>query len=88
MSEQVSFKAPVEDWGGWGRILLPNEALEVLGDRARTPVIGTVAGHLYRKKMLRVENEGGSFIVINKAFRQKAGIEIGDEVAVQLSIDS
>jgi hypothetical protein len=87
MSEAVSFTARVENWGGWGRILLPKEVLEVLGNRARTPVIGTVAGHPYRKKTLKVENEGGTFIVINKSFRQKADIDFGDELHVELAID-
>lgn len=87
MPDEVTFKARIENWGGWGRIILPKKALEVLGDRARTPVVGKIEGHPYRKKMLKVENEGGTFIVINKKFREEAGIDVGDEVSVQLAID-
>ena len=81
--EPVEFTStPVTTERGHVRLPLPFDPRERWGKRPRHYVEGTVAGTPFAGS---VGFAGGSaFLVLNADFRERAGVTVGDEVAVRL----
>ena len=80
--EQVEFTSvPVSTDRGHVRLPLPFDPRERWGKRPRHYVEGTVAGTPFTGS---IGFSGGSvFLVLPAEFRRRAGIAVGDEVAVR-----
>jgi len=87
MGETLHLTTVLEPRGPAGAIVLTDEQVAALGDGARTfPVVVTVGG---RSLPLRLARMGGeSLIGFSKAARAEAGIEIGDELTVDIATES
>ncbi|KGN42654.1 YdeI/OmpD-associated family protein [Knoellia aerolata] len=87
MGETLHLTTVLEPRGPAGAIVLSDEQVAALGDGARTfPVVVTISG---RSLPLRLARMGGeSLIGFSKAARAEAGIEIGDEVTVDIATES
>ncbi len=81
--EAVEFTStPVTTERGHVRLPLPFDPRERWGKRPRHYVEGTVAGTPFAGS---VGFAGGSaFLVLNAEFRKRAGVTVGDAVAVRL----
>jgi bifunctional DNA-binding transcriptional regulator/antitoxin component of YhaV-PrlF toxin-antitoxin module len=67
-------------------IQVPVEVVESLGQGKRPPVQVTINGHTYRST---VASRGGQFIIpVSAAHREAAGIAAGDEVGVDIELDT
>ncbi len=82
--EPVEFTStPVTTERGHVRLPLPFDPRERWGKRPRHYVEGTVAGAAFSGS---VGFAGGTaFLVLNADFRTRAGVAVGDEVAVRLT---
>jgi Bacteriocin-protection, YdeI or OmpD-Associated/Domain of unknown function (DUF1905) len=72
--------------GAAAAIVLDEEQVAEVGEGAkRFPVIATVNGYSWRTTVTRM---GGEFLVgLNRGVRQEAGVEAGDDVAVEFELD-
>ena len=68
-------------------IVLDDEHVAVVGEGAkRFPVVATVNGYTWRTTVARM---GGEFLVgLNRAVREGAGVQAGDQVEVELELDA
>ena len=67
-------------------IQVPVEVVESLGQGKRPPVQVTINGHTYRST---VASRGGQFIIpVSAEHREAAGIAAGDEVGVDIELDT
>jgi hypothetical protein len=67
-------------------IPVPNEVIEALGSGRRPPVTITINGYTYRTTAVRM---GGRFFVpLSAENREAAGVVAGDEVTVDLDLDT
>lgn len=67
-------------------LAVPDDVVSKLGQGKRPAVTVTVGGHSYRST---VATMGGRFVVpLNAANRAAAGIAAGDEVDVDITLDS
>lgn len=67
-------------------ITVPDDIVEALGGGKRPKVVVTVNGYTYRTSIARM---GGQFLFgINKAHRSQAGVQAGDQLTVQLALDT
>lgn len=65
---------------------VPDEVVEGLGSGRRPPVRVTINGHAYRTT---VASRGGGFVLpISAEVRGKAGVAAGDEVDVDIGLDT
>jgi hypothetical protein len=85
MAEQT-FRAELTRAGGGGHLVgVPDEVVEALGGKGRTPVQATFNGVPYRGSVVRM---GGSFCIgVTKAVIADAGAEPGDLLEVVLRLD-
>jgi hypothetical protein len=67
-------------------IPVPDEVVEKLGSGKRPAVSVTLGGHTYRSTVARMG--GQNLIALNAENRKLAGVEPGDEVDVDLELDS
>ena len=83
----MRFRATVELGGKTATgIRVPSEVVESLGRGKRPPVRVTINGHTYRSTVAVM---GGEFMVgVSAAEREKAGVAAGDEVDVDLELDT
>lgn len=67
-------------------VVLDDDVVAAVGEGAkRFPVLATVDGYSWRTSVTRMR---GEFLLgLNRAVRQAAGVEAGDEVAVRLELD-
>jgi hypothetical protein len=68
--------------GYWG-VVLPREASERLGTRRQVSAVVSVAGIRFQT-VLSPTGEGGHFLPIKKAVREKLGLSSGDSVEVAI----
>jgi hypothetical protein len=67
-------------------IPVPDEVIEALGSGRRPPVTITINGYTYRTTAVRM---GGRFFVpLSAENREAAGVVAGDEVTVDLDLDT
>jgi hypothetical protein len=83
----MKFRARVELHGKMATgIRVPSEVVESLKSSKRPPVCVTVNGHTYRSTVAPM---GGEFLLpISAENRKLAGIEAGDEVDVEIELDT
>jgi hypothetical protein len=83
----ISFTATLQKRGPAAAVVLSEEQVAEVGEGAkRFPVKATVAGHTWRGSVARMK---GEFLLgLNREVREAAGVEAGDEVAVELALDS
>jgi hypothetical protein len=65
---------------------VPPEVVEALGGGARPPVTITVNGHSWKSRVAIMR--GRHLLGLSKANREAAGVEIGEEVEVDLELDT
>ncbi|MFG2006324.1 YdeI/OmpD-associated family protein [Spirillospora sp. NPDC048911] len=80
------FRATVEPSGNATAVQVPAEVLDALGGGKRPPVIITVNGHTWRSRVAAMR--GRSLIGISAANRAGAGIEPGDEIEMDVRLDT
>ena len=68
-------------------VVLDDDQVAVVGEGARRfPVVATVNGYTWRTSVARM---GGEFLVgLNRAVREGAGVQAGDQVEVELELDA
>ena len=83
----IQFRAPLQPRGPAAAIVLDDAQVAAVGEGAkRFPVVATVNGYTWRTSVARM---GGEFLLgLNKAVRQGAGVEAGDEVDVTVELDT
>lgn len=83
----LSFRTTLLPRGNACAIVLDDEQVAELGEgKRRFPVVATVAGYTWRTSVARM---GGEFLVgLNREVRAGAGVESGDEVEVELALDT
>ncbi|NDL56497.1 DUF1905 domain-containing protein [Phytoactinopolyspora sp. XMNu-373] len=65
---------------------VPPEVVEALGGGARPPVTITLNGHSWKSRIAIMR--GRHLLGLSNANRQAAGVAIGDEVEVELELDT
>ena len=83
----MRFRSTVELGGRTATgIPVPDEVVEALGAGRKPAVLVTIGGHTYRSS---VASRGGRFLVpLSAENRQGAGVAAGDEVEVDLELDT
>jgi len=83
----VGFTATLVPRGPAAAVVLDDENVAAVGEGARRfPVVATVNGYTWRTTVTRMR---GEFLLgLNRAVRQKAGVEAGDTVDVRLELDT
>ena len=83
----MRFRAKIEGTGKTAAgIRVPDEVVAALGPSRKPPVVMTINGHSYRGS---VASMGGEFwIGASNDFRRTAGVAAGDEVDVDLVLDT
>lgn len=82
----MKFRSQVEPPEPMRGLEVPPEVVTALGDGARPPVTITINGHSWRSRIALMR--GRHLIGLSKANRAAAGIEIGDEVEVEVELDT
>jgi hypothetical protein len=84
---EISFTATLQKRGPAAAVVLSDEQVAEVGEGAkRFPVRATVAGLAWRGSVARMK---GEFLLgMNREVREAAGVEAGDEVAVELALDA
>ena len=83
----IQFRAPLQPRGPAAAVILDDAQVAAVGEGAkRFPVVATVNSYTWRTSVARM---GGEFLLgLNKAVRQGAGVEAGDEVDVTVELDT
>jgi hypothetical protein len=71
--------------GGGAAAQIPPDVTAALGGRKQMRVTGTLNGHPMRTSTMPYR--GGFYVGLHKAAREAAGVEIGDEVELELTRD-
>lgn len=73
--------------GGGALVVLPQDVLEALGGGSRFRVLGVLSGVEYSSSTMPM---GGGHVClgVHKALRRQAGVDIGDEVEVEIARDT
>jgi hypothetical protein len=83
----MRFRATVELFGRMATGLrVPAEVVAALGDAKRPKVLVTVGGHTYRSTVAVYGDE--YFLPLNAGNRASAGVAAGDEVVVDMELDT
>jgi hypothetical protein len=84
---EISFKATLQKRGPAAAVVLDEAQVEAVGEGAkRFPVKATVEGYTWRGAVARMK---GEFLLgLNRETREAAGVEAGDEVSVELALDT
>ncbi|WP_405021250.1 YdeI/OmpD-associated family protein [Kitasatospora sp. NBC_00070] len=82
----MKFRARVEPPEPMRGLEVPPEVVAALGGGARPPVTITVDGHSWRSRVAILR--GRHLIGLSNANRQAAGVAIGDEVEVEVVLDT
>ena len=83
----VRFTATLVPRGPAAAVVLDDEQVAAVGEGAkRFPVVATVNGYSWRTSVTRMR---GEFLLgLSRAVRQETGVEAGDSVDVELSLDT
>lgn len=82
----VRFRTTIEASGNNTGILVPDDVLAALDAGKRPKVVVTVGGHTYRSS---VASMGGRYLIsLSKENRTAAGVAGGDEVDVDVELDT
>jgi Bacteriocin-protection, YdeI or OmpD-Associated/Domain of unknown function (DUF1905) len=83
----LRFTARLEPRGPAAAVVLDDDQVAAVGEGAkRFPVAATVNGYTWRGSVARM---GGEFLLgLNRAVREAAGVEAGDQVQVTLELDT
>lgn len=73
--------------GGGAFVVLPPEVLDALGGGTRFRAVGTLHGVAYSSSTMSLSG-GRVCLGVHKATRRQAGVEIGDEVEVEIERDT
>ncbi len=83
----MKFRARVELHGKTATgIRVPSEVVESLKSSKRPPVCVTINGHTYRSTVAPMSGE--FLLPISAENRERAGVEAGDEVEVDIELDT
>ena len=83
----VAFRATIQLGGKTATgIEVPDDVVAALGSSRRPAVRATIAGYTYRTSVASMR--GRFMLPISAAVREAAGVAAGDEVAVELEIDT
>jgi hypothetical protein len=69
---------------GWSFLRLPGDASSKLPSRGLVTVEGALAGHTFQAT-LQPDGDGGHWLRIDKALRERAGVAAGDTVALEIA---
>ena len=83
---RATYKTLVIGDGNHASILVPDEILAELGANRRAPLKVTIGGHTYRSTATAVNGE--CRVVFPQADRDAAGAKAGDEVVVELELET
>ncbi len=86
----LDFTAALERFEGvgtWTFLTVPFDAETIFGKKGQVKVTGTINGVAYRNSLMPHGN-GHHFLVVNKSIRDKANVQVGDTVAVTMSLDT
>jgi len=86
----LDFTAALERFEGvgtWTFLTVPFDAETIFGKKGQVKVTGTINGVAYRNSLMPHGN-GQHFLVVNKSIRDKANAQVGDTVAVTMSLDT
>ena len=83
----IQIRTTLQPRGPAAAVVLDDAQVAAVGEGAkRFPVVATVNGYTWRTSVARM---GGEFLLgLNKAVRQGAGVEAGDEVDVTVELDT
>src|SRR5262245_41199161 len=83
----LNSKATLLERGQAAAVVLDDDQVATVGEGAkRFPVVATVNGYTWRTSVVRM---GGEFLLgLNREVREGAGVEAGDEVDLQLELDT
>lgn len=82
----MRFRSTVEPPERMKGLEVPPGVVDELGGGKRPPVVITVNGHSWRSRLAIMR--GRVLIGLSKANREGAGVETGDEVEVELALDT
>lgn len=82
----MKFVAVVEPPEPMRGLEVPERVVEALGGGTRPPVTVTINGHSWQTRIAIMR--GRHLIGLSHAHRRAAGVEIGDEVEVRVTLDS
>ncbi|MFF2555198.1 YdeI/OmpD-associated family protein [Nocardia sp. NPDC058058] len=82
----MKFKTEVEPPEPMRGLEVPPEVVEALGEGARPPVTITINGHSWRSRIALMR--GRHLIGLSHANRQAAGVEIGEQIEVEVELDT
>ena len=82
----MKFRTLVEPPEAMRGLEVPPEVVEALGEGARPPVTITINGHRWKSRVAIMR--GRHLLGLSKANRQAAGVATGDEVEVELELDT
>lgn len=82
----MKFRAYVEPPEPMRGLEVPPEVVEALGGGARPPVTITINGHGWKSRVAILR--GRHLLGLSNANRQAAGVTIGDEIEVELKLDT
>ncbi|MFC9588767.1 YdeI/OmpD-associated family protein [Streptomyces sp. NPDC056944] len=82
----MKFRAQVEPPEPMRGLEVPPEVVAALGGGARPPVTITVNGHSWKSRIAILR--GRNLLGLSNANRQAAGVTIGEEVEVELELDT
>ncbi|MEV4537781.1 YdeI/OmpD-associated family protein [Asanoa sp. NPDC049518] len=82
----MKFRTLVEPPEPMRGLEVPPAVVEALGGAARPPVTITVNGHTWKSRVAIMR--GRHLLGLSNANRQAAGVAIGDEVEVELELDT
>ena len=90
MASPLSFRAVLEPGGPsfmpTQTIVVPAEVLAALGGKATKRVVVTIRGQVLRLGLLLLEG-GGRYLMLNKDVCRAVGIELGQEMEVEIAPD-
>lgn len=81
----MRFTASLETRGSGHVVALPFDAREAFGV-VRAPVRVTISGHEFHTTTMRYG--GSDYVGLNRDVREAAGVTAGDELAVEIELDS
>ncbi|MFF3842531.1 YdeI/OmpD-associated family protein [Streptomyces sp. NPDC001930] len=82
----MKFRSHVEPPEPMRGLEVPPEVVAALGGGARPPVTITVNGHSWKSRVALMR--GRHILGLSNAHRQAAGVAIGEEVVVELELDT
>ncbi|MFD7559432.1 MULTISPECIES: YdeI/OmpD-associated family protein [unclassified Streptomyces] len=82
----MKFRAHVEPPEPMRGLEVPPEVVAALGEGSRPPVTITIEGHSWRSRIALLR--GRHLIGLSHANREAAGVEIGEEVEVEVELDT